>query len=209
MLTFSAQGQDIWMTPNRGQWDHRIDYSVDLNQGKLYLEKNGMTFYFTDALSHNHSEHEDHSADKKGTSFHVIKQEFIAANSNCSKIEKNSSPNYKNYILGSDPSKWKSNVYSFAEVTYSQFYSGIDLFYKSEKDQLSYNFVVFPNGNAQQIKFQLPGAENIKVDVDGNLRIKHRFGEIIQSAPVAWELNAEGKKTEVACSFQVTTTIKR
>ena len=51
------------MTPNRGQWDERILYNVDLNQGKLYLENTQMTFNLSDALSHNHSEHEDGNDD--------------------------------------------------------------------------------------------------------------------------------------------------
>ena len=61
------------MTPNRGQWDQRINYSMDLNQGKLYLEETGLTYYLTNALDHNHSEHVNHSEELKGLSYHVIK----------------------------------------------------------------------------------------------------------------------------------------
>lgn len=192
------------MTPNRGQWDERIRYSMDLNQGKLYLEETGLTFYLTNALEHNHSEQTIHSDEINGISYHVIKQEFLGTNSNCSKIEKNPSSHYKNYILGQNKSNWKSSIYSFSEVTYSEFYSDIDLFYSTENDQLSYNFRVLPNGNPELIKFKLPGAESITIDGDGNLRIKHRFGEIIHSKPVAWTMAAEeGTKQKVPCSFVI------
>lgn len=191
------------MTPNKGQWDERIRYSMDLNQGKLYLEETGLTYYLTDALSHNHAEHDHSENEKNGISYHVIKQEFKGANSNCSKIENNSSKHYKNYIIGSNSSKWKSNIYSFGVVTYSEFYSNIDLFYSTDKDQLSYNFRVFPTGNPDLIKFALPGAESITIDSEGNLRIKHRFGEIIQSKPVAWNITDEGAKRAVPCSFKI------
>jgi hypothetical protein len=191
------------MTPNRGQWDERIRYSMDLNQGKLYLEETGLTYYLTNALDHNHSEHVNHSEELKGISYHVIKQEFIGSNSSCTKIEKKPSSHYKNFILGSNKSNWKSTIYSYSEITYSEFYSDIDLFYSTDKDQLSYNFRVLPNGNPNLIKFKLSGAESISIDSDGNLRIKHRFGDIIQSKPVAWNTSSKGTKKKVSCTFSI------
>ena len=192
------------MTPNRGQWDDRIQYSLDLNLGKLYLEKSGMTYFLTDALAHHHTEQHDHQLDKNGISYHSIKQVFVNANSNCSKIENNPSPHYKNYILGSNKNNWKSSIYSFSEVTYSDFYPNVDLFYSTVKNQLSYNFKVLPNGNPENIKFKLQGAEEISLDKYGNLHIKHRFGEVIHSKPVAWTIaNEGGPKHKIACSFIV------
>jgi len=191
------------MTPNQGQWDNRICYSVDLNQGKLYLEETGLTYYFTDALSHNHSENEDHSDEKKGIAYHVVKQEFIGANTTTNKITNHPSPHYKNYIFGTDPSKWKSNIFSYGEVTYHEFYPNIDLFYNSTNEQLAYNFRVHPNADPDFLKFKLTGTESYQLDSKGNLHLKHRFGEIIQSKPIAWTLSSEGKKTAVECSFKI------
>ena len=51
LLTLDICGQDVWMTPNRGQWDSRIQYSVTLNQGKLYVESDQLTFYLTDVMN--------------------------------------------------------------------------------------------------------------------------------------------------------------
>ena len=75
------------MTPNRGQWDEKIQYAIDLNQGKMYLENQGMTFFLTDALAHNHSDVEHgHSNEEEGVNrYHTIKQQLINANSNPSK----------------------------------------------------------------------------------------------------------------------------
>jgi len=191
------------MTPNRGQWDDRILYNVDLNQGKLYLENTQMTFFLSDALSHNHGEHEHHSEEKNGISYHVVRQTFLNANSNASRIEKTSSPHYSNYILGSDPTRWKSEIYSFGEVKYKEFYPNIDLLYNSRNGQLTYNFTVLPFGNTSLIQFVLTGAESVKITQDGSLVLKHRFGEITESAPVAWTEDENGKKSKVACLFNL------
>jgi hypothetical protein len=90
------------MTPNRGQWDEKIQYSIDLNQGKMYLENQGMTYFLTDALAHNHSEGEHHHnhSEEGIIHYHAIKQQLIGSNSNPSKSEKNPSKHYSNYFIG-------------------------------------------------------------------------------------------------------------
>jgi gliding motility-associated-like protein len=191
------------MTPNRGQWDERILYNVDLNQGKLYLENNKMTFFLTDAMSHNHTEHEDHSEEKSGIAYQAINQTFLNANENAIQVEKNPSSHYSNYILGADKSKWKSEVLSFSEVHFKQFYPNIDLFYTSRDGQLSYNFKVLPFADPSHIKFALTGAESVRISEDGALILKHRFGEIRESAPLAWTEDENGNKTKVACRFEI------
>ena len=203
LLSLVAISQSVWITPNRGQWDERILYNVDLNQGKVYLENNQMTFYLTDALAHNHTEGEHHSEDRSGIAYHVINQTFLNANQNAVQEEKNPSSHYSNYILGSDQSKWKSEIYSFKEVYYKQFYPNIDLYYSSNNGQLSYNFLVLPLTDPSQIQFVLTGAESVSISDNGSLVLKHRFGEIMESAPLAWTEDENGNKSSVSCSFDL------
>ena len=30
-----AQGDEIWIYPNKGQWDSKINYKIDLQTGKI------------------------------------------------------------------------------------------------------------------------------------------------------------------------------
>ena len=196
--------QSIWMTPNKGQWDDRIDYSVDLSQGKLYLEKNGLCYYFTDAMSHNHGHdhvHEVHEKVDHEKKFHAIKQTFIGSNGSIHHAM-NKSDHYENFILGNNPQKWKPKVYSYSEVRYDNFYSGIDLIYRGERGQLSYNFKVRPQADVGRIAFQFDGAEKIYLK-NGALFIVHSFGEIIQSKPFAWEINENGSRKKVDIAFRL------
>ena len=70
--------QKVLMIPNKGQWDERIQYSVDLNGGKLYLENQGMTYFLTDAMSHNH--HNGEETTHESTKYHAIKHIFPHSN---------------------------------------------------------------------------------------------------------------------------------
>lgn len=194
-----AMGQNIWMTPNQGQWDSRIDYAVDLAQGKLYIENNGLCFYLTDMMSH------DHSHETKKTfpehKFHTITQKFINSDINPHQ-NTGQSEHYNNYILGDNPQKWRDHVFSYNEVSYPDFYPDIDLIYKGQKSQLSYNFLVRPQANVNSIAFRFEGAESVLIK-DGNLIVGHRFGEIIQSKPLAWEIDENGKKNKVSITYLI------
>ena len=196
--------QTVWMTPNRGQWDEKIQYSIDLNQGKMYLENTGMTFFLTDALGHNHSEGgHDHSAEEEGiVHYHAIKQQLIGSNPTPTKTELNPSNHYSNYFIGNNSAKWKSSVYSFNSVSFSDVYDGISVFYDGSSDQLSYNFKINSVANPAQIRYEIEGADAVEISPSGQLILKHRFGQITQSAPVAWTVSEDGTKTKVKCKFQ-------
>ena len=198
-LAPKAYSQSVWMTPNKGQWDERILYNVDLNQGKLFIEQNGMTFYLTDALVHNHAEKEDHH---DRINYHVIKQSFVGSNWIGKKVESDSSNTYKNYILGNSPNKWKSFIFDYGNVRMENFYNGVDLVYSDKNGQLSYNFEVSPNSDLNQIVFTLNGENDAYIDNNGILHIKHRFGEITQSAPLAWTIDENGSRKKVEVRFK-------
>ncbi len=202
ILASSVHSQTVWMTPNRGQWDNRILYNIDVNQGKMYLENDGMTFYLSDVMAHNHSE-DNHVEHKEGYKFHVIHQKLLGANLNSNIQEQNQSTNFSNYILGNLPSKWKSKVYSYSKVNFQEIYDGISLIYKGENEQLSYNFEIEKGKDPSIIRYEVEGTKDLIIDKNGILHLKHRFGEIIQSAPIAWTENELGEKTKVACQFNL------
>jgi hypothetical protein len=44
----TLQAQEVWMIPNKGQWDERIVYNVELVNGNMIIEKDGFTFSLSD-----------------------------------------------------------------------------------------------------------------------------------------------------------------
>ena len=95
LCTSHICGQNVWMNPNYGQWDDRILYSVDVKMGRMFIEGNGMTYYFSDALKHSHEKPED---EHHITKYHSIKQEFIYSSWNGSHDKKDSSEHYLSLI---------------------------------------------------------------------------------------------------------------
>ena len=192
-LRLSAQ--NVWMHPNAGQWDDRIEYKVDLDLGEMYIEKDGFTYNLTDAkVKHDHGhELKAHDEDEDVVKNHVIKSKFLGSNWGGEVVESNASNFYRNYIIGNDKSKWKGKLFSYSYLSMLNLYAGIDLIMDGSRDGLKYSFQVAPNVDASQIVMNYAGQDSLYLDEVGNLHVANRFGEIIEEAPKAW-LDESGRK---------------
>ncbi|NVK64357.1 MAG: gliding motility-associated C-terminal domain-containing protein [Flavobacteriales bacterium] len=209
MITaMSAWGQDVWMHPNAGQWDDRILYKIDLAEGDMFIEKDGFTFYLHDGkqlLGHNHDDHEGHNHEEEPADsmrVHSIQSKFSGSSWQGELELIDSSFFYRNYFIGNDPSKWKSNLYSYNHLRMKNFYDGIDLEMNGKDARFKYSLIVQPGVDASQVAFEYSGQFGLKVDEEGNLRIKNRFGEIIEKRPVAWVVS-DHRKEKVEVEFKI------
>lgn len=99
-----------------------------------------------------------------------------------------------NYLIGNDPRNWKTNVPSYAKVKYSNVYSGVDLIFYGNQDQLEYDFTVSPGVDHGVIALGFQGITNLRVDEKGDLILRTDAGEIRQSRPVVYQQVANAKR---------------
>jgi len=92
-----------------------------------------------------------------------------------------------NYLVGADPSKWRTNVPQFGRVRASEVYVGIDVVYYGNQGEIEYDFVVAPRSDPRQIRMRFEGAERIETEASGDLVLRLDGGEIRQRAPVAYQ----------------------
>ncbi len=208
LVSLSLQAQDVWIQPNKGQWDDRIVYNVELTNGNFFVEHNGFTVSLSDVRSvigHAHDDHSNHDHASDGNEMikgQVIRTEFLGSTWKGESLKRDSSEFYTNYILGNDPQKWHSWVYSYSYVELQNYYSGIDLMLDGNSDQLRYSFRIAPLTDPSVIRREFRGSNGMFIDEEGRLHILHRFGEIIESAPLAWT-EKDGKKSFVESAFQL------
>ncbi len=196
-----VQSQGVWMHPNKGQWDNRIEYKLDIDYGEILIEKDRFTYHLNDSkIKHHDHEEENHSIDS--VKFHTITAEFLGSNWQNSKSEENASSHYRNYLLGNDKSKWKSKVYSYSKVQLNELYEGINLILNTKSDELNYSFEIQPGYSASLIQRKFRGQDRIELDEQGKIHIHNRFGEIIESAPIAWNV-VDGKRKFVDVNFKI------
>ncbi|HMD96674.1 MAG TPA: hypothetical protein VKM93_04995, partial [Terriglobia bacterium] len=98
-------------------------------------------------------------------------------------------PGKSNYFIGSDSSKWLTNVPNYARVRYHDVYPGIDLVYYGNEGQLEYDFVVAPGGDPGDIRLNLvreeegtrqkaQGSNWLRIDPQGDLVVSLGGGEV-------------------------------
>jgi len=105
-----------------------------------------------------------------------------------------------NYLLGADPSRWRTNIANYARVKYDEVYPGIDLVYYGAGRQLEYDFIVAAGADPHQIKLSMEGALGMRLDERGDLVLSVGGGEIRQRKPGAYQ-DMNGVRKEVAARY--------
>lgn len=111
-------------------------------------------------------------------------------------------PGVTNYFIGSDASKWHTDIVSFSKVRYTGVYPGIDVVYYGNQRNLEYDFIVSPGADPSRIRLMIDGAKQLSVNNAGELVLKIAGGEMRQQAPVIYQEGAGGK-SRVSGSYVV------
>jgi gliding motility-associated-like protein len=191
----------IRFTENKKQWESHILYRAFLDGGSMFLEKDGFTynFYNQDALHHNHVL----KAGKEPLPInsHAFKVWFKNAKPSVKTVSKQVTPDYCNFFIGKDKSKWAGNVKNYKEVVYDELYDGINLQIIGMQNSLKYNFYVAPMATTDNIQLEYEGVEQIYLE-KGALKIKTSINEITEQNPYAYQW-IDGRKVEVPCDFKL------
>ncbi|HKP53573.1 MAG TPA: SBBP repeat-containing protein [Chloroflexia bacterium] len=127
-------------------------------------------------------------------------------------------PGKVNYLLGSDPSQWRTGVPTYEQITYSQIYPGVDLTYSGTGGTLKGTYLLAPGADPGQVRwrYQVRNAEcgmrnsgcdarlsvddagNLNVALDSAFRIPH--SALVESAPIAWQ-EIGGKRVAVQAGY--------
>src|SRR2546429_8014237 len=92
-----------------------------------------------------------------------------------------------NYLKSGDSAV--RDVPHFGEVAYRNVYPGVDVRWYGDRSKLEYDVVVAPGVDPSVVRLQMKGADEVKLAKDGGLRVKIGGREIVQHAPVAYQMN--------------------
>ena len=110
-------------------------------------------------------------------------------------------PGKANYFIGNDPSKWRTNVPTYAKVRYSDVYPGIDLVYYGQQQQLEYDFIVAPGADPGRIALGFDGANDLEIDAQGDLVLHTAAGGVRQRKPVVYQ-EIDGVRRAIEGGYQ-------
>ena len=191
---------------NRGQWDSQVLFHTRLSCGGLFLEKHTFTYVTIDPQQleafYHHKKHPSEPYVSDGTmNAAAYKVHFLNANPEVRIMGHHATPDYVNYFIGNDPSRWASNVRKYEEVFYDELYKGIDLQYY-QKNHLKYEFTVDPGVSPSQIKMKYEGVKSLSI-VRNHLFINTDVSQIIELKPIAYQLSPNGDTVWVSCNYRL------
>lgn len=200
-LSLKAQ-DEIWLHPNRGQWEDDISYKIQLPAGVMYLETDGFTYDLNTrgeqyAHAHEHKGH-DHHGDEHYQG-HVVKTHFLNAQIPTFE-ESNQAEFYENYIIGQDSTQWRSFVYPCQQVTYHELYPGINMDFYDSNGGLKYDLIVEPGADISAFQVKYEGQNELYISESGQLVIVTSTGTITEGTPYAYQV-INGIKQKVECAY--------
>lgn len=132
----------------------------------------------------------------------VLRMKLAGANSQSPSDGLEPLPGKKNYFIGNDPRRWRTNVASYAKVRYREVYRGIDVVYYGNQRQLEYDFVVAPGADPRQIKLEYDGAEQVRIEKE-ELVIRVGGSEMQQRRPVVYQEMEDGERRQVRAGYRL------
>lgn len=186
---------------NQGQIeDVSVLYHLKTSSTNLLFGKDKITYQFIEAPDASNTE-EPGSADG-----HVRVQNIAItfANANPSVTIDGTDPlaSKTNYFLGSDPSKWATNVPNYKTLRYTNLYNSIDLKYYSFNSKIKYDYIVNPGGTVSDIQMVYDGIQTFELTGDGKLSITSKYASFTEDIPVAYQ-DINGKRIEVKVAYRV------
>jgi photosystem II stability/assembly factor-like uncharacterized protein len=130
----------------------------------------------------------------------VVRMQVLGSNPAPQVVAHDQLPGKVNYFLGNDPTKWHTNVSTFARVEYENVYPGINLVYYGHQGQLEYDFVVAPGANPQVIHLGFTGADQVTLDGQGDLVLHAGRQDIVQHKPMVYQ-DVNGSRQQIASAF--------
>lgn len=109
-------------------------------------------------------------------------------------------PGFVNYLIGNDPSRWRTEIPTYSRVQYDGVYDGVDLVYYGREGVLEYDLVVEPGTDPSQIAMHIGGAERIDLDETGNLLLATKAGTLTMRAPVVYQ-DLDGRREIVEARY--------
>jgi hypothetical protein len=166
--------------PNAGQTDARVRYQAQAGGANFYFTRRAAVFSF--------------AKKEQGV---TLRLSFLGA-SPTTRIEgERLGPGRVNYLIGNDPAMWQTGLPTYGQIVYRNLWPGIDMVFRGGKGRLSYEFLVRPGARPEAIRLAYHGAQGLRLDPSGNLRIRTQLGVLTDPRPMTYQVVA-GRRTPVA-----------
>ena len=90
-----------------------------------------------------------------------------------------------------------------SKIVYENIYFNIDLVVYPDKNALTYEFIVYPGGNPEDITLNIQGGIESNVLDNGDAELTYADEAILASAPLAYQEDVSGNKKVINSNFNI------
>jgi hypothetical protein len=141
------------------------------------------------------------SPEAKLTDHAIFQMQIVGSNTKAKIVAQDKVAKKSNYITGKDKSKWATKVGNYASVRYQEILKNIDVVYYGNNGRLEYDFIVKPQANVADIKLNFNGVDKVTINKKGQLVLTMGKQEIIQKAPISYQLDNQGNRLPVKSKY--------
>ncbi len=105
-------------------------------------------------------------------------------------------------LVGSDPSRWRADVPAYHRVRSRNLLPGVDLVYYTNRGDLEYDLRLQPGVDPAMLQLEIEGADTVRIEPSGDLRITRGGFSFVQKRPVAYQ-GVGAKRREIPAGFEV------
>lgn len=192
--TVAMHASPLHFIPNHGQWEDAVIARANIRSGWFWMEKNGFTYYLYDGKKVGEQHGKRTRKKPPPVDIQVIKVAFEGADFSTEPLFEKPTAEYYNFYLGSDPASWRSGIYGYHKIYFSNVYPEIDFVLYTHGESLKYDFIVKPGGDPNQIKISYNGHKNMMLGKSGDFELSTLFGHITEKAPIVYQQNQFSKK---------------
>jgi hypothetical protein len=186
------QQRPLSFEANRGQTDPQVDFVARGPGYTMFVSARAAMFALTDA--------QRSGAQPRQT---ALRMTLVHANGDAQASGTEELPGKINYLLGNDPTRWRTGIPTYARATYRDVYPGIDVTYYGNQRQLEYDFVVAPGADPRRVTLAFEGARDVRIDASGELVLDLENGEVRQHKPVIYQERQDGRQ-QIAGEYVMT-----
>jgi hypothetical protein len=101
----------------------------------------------------------------------------------------------RNYLIGNDSAKWRTDVPTFRKVIYDDIYPGIDLTYYGNAHEIEYDFEVDPGADPRTIRLVFDPKVRPRISTNGDLLLRFGSTRLVHRKPQVYQEIDGGRRT--------------
>ncbi len=143
--------------------------------------------------------------------FHRVDVTFAGSNADAQIVASGAAPVDYNYYTTGTPENGAFHVRQYQRVVYRDVYPHIDVEFLVRDGEANetgggfkYNFIVHPEGNINNIRLLMEGAEQTSLTKEGNILMETSLGNISERIPESYQFDDNGSKHKVETQFSST-----